>query len=80
MSETSQMPEEYIFCEIAEIDHASYEHGKAVVWFTSTQGQKVALVAPLDDLSRAMLHIRKGALGMMPGAVILTAVNGGKAA
>lgn len=54
------MPEGYEALEIAEITHVAYapEKEQAIIWFTSTQGQKVALVAPLAGLNRAVLQIQ----------------------
>jgi len=53
-------PEGYSTLEIDEISHIAYVPDKqqAVILFTSTLGQKVALVASLADLNRAVLQLQ----------------------
>ena len=58
--EYAPFPPDYATLEVAEISHVAYVPDKkqAVIWFESTLGQKVALVAPLADLNRAVLQIQ----------------------
>ena len=60
MSEYAPFPPGYEACEIAQISHIAYQPEKrqAIIWFESTMGQKICLVAPLADLNRAVLQLQ----------------------
>ena len=68
-------PPDHAVLQIEEITHVCYvpDTQQAVIWFTSTRGQKVALVSPLADLNRAVLQLQSD-----PMQTRLRAINGGK--
>jgi len=53
-------PDDYQAVEVAHISHVAYkpETRQAIIWFTSTMDQKIALVAPMADLNRAVLQLQ----------------------
>lgn len=64
-------PEGYQTLEVAEISHVAYkpETKQAIILFESTVGLKVALVADLSALNRALLQLQSDPLQTRVGLV-----------
>jgi hypothetical protein len=76
-AEYAPYPPDHAVLEIAEISAVCYapEGAKAVIWFTSTMGQKVALVAPLTDLNLALMQIQSDPTQTRPAQARLRVVE-----